>query len=143
MKGFSKYLIPLSILIAGAFIAIGLVMFNPGLSSATATDASVIGDQFGYDDNKEADGMDIYYLDGSTAVALTIDEKREYNWDWVNIMYETASDVWRWPTADVTLKDSDSNGYIDALEFTATGGATAGGEVRIRWTSAEGGFPPI
>lgn len=110
---------------------------------STAVDKSEIGDNFGISVTTEADGIDLYYLDGSTTVAITIDEKREYNWDWISIIYETSSDVWTCGCTDFTLKDSDSDGYVDWLGFTATGGATAGGEVRIRWTSIEGDMPGI
>lgn len=128
--------------ILGIALFVVLAVFTlPAFS--TASDYTIIGDNFGFNDTAECTGLDLYYLKGSTTVALTISEQRERNWDWVCIMYETASDVWRWPGSGVVLKDSDSDGYIDWLGFTAEGGDTAGGEVRVRWASIENGLPGI
>lgn len=111
--------------------------------SAVGVDIRQDGDEFGWDDEEENTDGAVYYMDGSTTVALTIIESRATNYDFWYIWYETASDVWRQPTADVTVKDSDSDGYVDWIGFTATGGDTAGGEVRIRGVAMEGRVPKI
>ena len=124
-------------------VSLSIWLLGGGPAVATAVDKIVLSQDFGWSASNEGACVAVYYLDGSETVALTLDEKREFNWDWASIMYETASDVWRIPTADVTLKDSDSDGYIDWLGFTATGGATAGGEVRIRGIAVERDLPAI
>lgn len=130
--------------IAIIVLAVSFVVAYLGAPTfATTVDDVVTGFNFGWSLHEEASSTALYYLDGSTTVALTLSETRIRNWDWIDIMYETASDVWTKQTADITLKDSDSDGYVDWLGFTATGGATAGGEVRIRAVAVEGGLPVI
>lgn len=119
------------------------VLLEPDPAFSTAADYSIIGDNFGFNDTDECTGLDLHYLDGATTVAITLTEQRERNWDWVCIMYETASDVWDKQSTGITLKDSDSDGYVDWISFDTTNGATAGGEVRIRWVSIENGMPGI
>lgn len=130
-------------LVVVAVIGIALFLFFSGGLSATGVDIRQIGQNFGWNSANECEDIALYYMDGSTTIALTIDETRQTNYDFIICMYETASDVWRYPTADVTLKDSDSDGYIDWIGFTATGGNTAGGEVRIRGIASEYRIPAI
>ena len=125
-------------------ILIGLALSIPYALSATRVDYNAVGQQFGWRDSNEFSDMSLYYLDGSTTVSLTLKESKNTNYDWIDIMYETASDVWTKQTANITLKDNDANGYIDTLSFTAAGGATAGGEVRIRGVAIDDAtFPGI
>lgn len=140
LNKFSKGVLLVLAVICGISL---FVLLEPNPAYSTASDYSIIGDNFGVNDTDECTGLDLYYLDGATTVAITLSEQRERNWDWVCIMYETASDVWSKQATGITLKDSDSDGYVDWISFDTTDGDTAGGEVRIRWVSIENGMPGI
>ena len=126
-------------------VAFGILLFIALSlhSNATVLDHRDQVQDFGFHASNGAADIAIHYLDGSETVALTLRENRETNYKFLCApMYETASDVWTYKVADVTLKDSDSNGYIDWLGFTATGGDTAGGEVRIHGIAISTGSVP-
>lgn len=95
-------------------IVLGIVLFLL-LSvniDAVSLDNYVTGYSYGQSSRQEASGNGLYFMDGSTTVGITLRESDQRNWNILDsIWYETASDVWRQPTADVTLKDSDGNGY--------------------------------
>lgn len=70
-------------------------------------------------------------MQGSTAFVYDLPDKENREVDLFFIQYETASDIWRWVTVDCSLMDSDGDGYKEWISVTLTGGATAGGKVRL------------
>jgi hypothetical protein len=138
MKGLSKFLLPASIIISALVIAVALNIFY-----TPAAEFSVL-ETWDAKDQQAPSGFETIQKDymTSTSIALEVPETRRFNIeDFAVVRWETASEVWSYGATGITIKDSDSDGYIDWVIFTATGGATAGGRVEVLGFNHEGMSP--
>lgn len=120
------YIIAVSL---GVLIALLLIVYQPGtLKAETAADREDLTEV-----NPETFEWlaKIYMTDTSILYNFNALDTKAGNFKHFLIWYETSSDVWANQGVAYTVTDSDSDGYRDWIAFTATSGATAGGECWI------------
>jgi hypothetical protein len=117
-------------------IIIGVLLWGGTSLAETLTDQEDLGEI----NPQVFEMVGMGYLEGDTSVSIDWNPGaffwKQYDVFW--IWFETASDVWAVSTPAYTYKDSNSDGVYEYIEFTATGGATAGGKYWIVGLRFEG-----